>query len=451
MNETPKVKLGFIGLAAMVVGMVVGAGIFNIPQNMAADAGPAAVGLSWIITAMGMLLLVFTFKNLSDSRPELNAGIYEYALRGFGPLAGFLIAWGYWLSAAFANVAYAVMLNDAFGTFFPRLLSHGWITVGFGSALIWIIYLIVINGLKTAKILTTLLAGVKISTIGLIIVLMVMNFRIGTFSAELWSSLTDLAGLGEQVRSTMLVTLWCFVGIEGATVMSGRAARKRDVGRASVAGFFCAWTLYVLVSLLCFGCMARAELAGMNNPSVAYVLRALCGDWGFYFVIISVIISLLGGWLAWSVICGEVPYSAATVGIMPGCFLRLNRHGMPALGLLVSSVIMQLFLMLVAMADDVYLTALNATGMMILPCYLLSGAYLWKIARGSQRLLGIGCTLFCAWMIYAGGLSLFLSTALFYLLGIGFHLRARVERGQPMLSRRLAIAIALLLALAIIF
>lgn len=451
MNEPPKVKLGFIGLAALVVGMVVGAGIFNIPQNMAAAAGPAAVGLSWIITAMGMLLLVFTFKTLSDNRPELSAGIYEYALRGFGPLAGYLIAWGYWLSAAFANVAYAVMLNDAFGTFFPSLLAHGWATVGFGTALIWVIFFIVVNGMKTAKILTTLLAGVKISTIGLIIILMIMNFRIGTFSAEFWSSASDFSSLGEQVRSTMLVTLWCFIGIEGATVMSGRAANKRDVGRASVAGFFCAWTLYVLVSLLCFGCMTRAELAGMTNPSVAYVLRELCGNLGFYFVIISVIISLLGGWLAWSVICGEVPYSAATVGIFPRCFLRLNRHGMPALGLLVSSIIMQLFLMLVAMADNVYLTALNVTGMMILPCYLLSGAYLWKIARGKERLLGAGCTVFCAWLIYAGGLDLFMATALFYLLGIGFHLRARIERGEPLLSPRLAIAIALLLALAIIF
>lgn len=450
MNDTPKVKLGFIGLAALVFAMVVGAGIFNIPQNMAYAAGPWAVMLSWAITAVGMLMLVFTFKTLSDARPELNAGIYLYARRGFGSLAGFLSAWGYWLSAAFANVAYAVMLNDAFGTFFPPLLNHGWITVGFGSLLIWAIYGIAVNGMRTAKLLTTMLAAIKVATILLIIALMAMNFSVGTFSADLWSAAVDFSGLWDQVRATMLVTLWCFVGIEGATIMSGRAARARDVGRASVAGFFAAWSLYVLVSLLCFGCMTRAQLAGLNNPSVAYVLKAICGDWGFYFVIISVIISLLGGWLAWTLICGEVPYAAAKAGIFPRRFSRLNRHGMPAFGLLVSSIIMQLFLTLVAMADNVYLTALSVTGMMILPCYLLSAVYLARISSGRRRLLGVGCSIFCCWMIYAGDLSLLLQTSLFYLLGIGFHLRARVERGLPMLTPRLAAAIALLLAAALI-
>lgn len=450
MDETPKVKLGFIGLAALVFGMMVGGGIFNIPQNMAADAGPAAIILSWIVTAAGMLLLVFTFKTLADTRPDLNSGIYEYARRGFGPFVGFLSAWGYWLSAAFANVAYAVMLNDSFGTFFPELLNHGWITVGFGTILIWAIYFVVVNGMKTAKILTVILAAVKFSAIGLMLLLMALNFHAGTFNPEFWNSLSDISGLGEQVRSTMLVTLWCFIGIEGAAVMSRRAKRLRDVGRASVAGFLAAWILYLLTSLLCFGCMTRAELAGLNNPSAAYVLREICGDWGFYFVIISIIIALLGGWVAWTMICAEVPSTAASRGLFPRSFMRLNRHEMPALGLLVSSIIMESFLVLVAMADNVYLTALNITGMMILPCYLLSGAFLFKIERGPRRLLGFGCTIFCAWMIYAGGIGLFMQTSVFYLLGIGLYLRARVEQGRPMLTRRLAIAIALLLAIAFI-
>lgn len=450
MTPAPKVKLGFIGLAALVFGMMVGGGIFNIPQNMAADAGPAAIVLSWVITAAGMLLLVFTFKTLADTRPDLNSGIYEYALRGFGPFVGFLSAWGYWLSAAFANVAYAVMLNDSFGIFFPRLLDHGWITVGFGSILIWTIYFIVVNGMKTAKVLTIILAVVKFTAIGLMLVLMALNFKAGTFSAEVMGSLTDFSGLWQQMRATMLVTLWCFIGIEGAAVMSRRAKRLHDVGRASVAGFFAAWILYLLASLLCFGCMTRAELAGLTNPSAAYVLRAVCGDWGFYFVIISIIVALLGGWVAWTLICAEVPSTAASRSLFPRSFMHLNRHDMPDHGLLASSLIMEMFLILVAMADNVYLTALNITGMMILPCYLLSGAFLLKVGRGRQRVLGLGCTIFCAWMIYAGGIGLFLQTSIFYLIGLGLYLRARVERGLPMLSRRLAVAITLLLALALL-
>ena len=104
MEENNK-KLGFGALVGIIFGMMVGSGLYNIPQNLAIGAGPGAVALSWIITAAGMLLLVATFKILADRRPELNAGIYQYAKEGFGNFAGFNIAWGYWLCTAFANVA----------------------------------------------------------------------------------------------------------------------------------------------------------------------------------------------------------------------------------------------------------------------------------------------------------------------------------------------------------
>lgn len=446
-------RLGFAGLSALVFGMMVGAGIFNIPQNMAASAGPGAVMVSWVVTAAGMLLLVFTFKMLADRHPELDAGIYQYARVGYGAFAGYLTAWGYWLCTAFANVAYAVMLNDTFGALFPPLLEHGWPTVAFGSVLIWGIFLIVVSGMRTARLLTTVLAGVKIATIILIIVLLAMNVRLGMFSVDFWGLDADLGGLGSQVKNTMLVTLWCFIGIEGAVIMSGRARRSSDVGRAGVTGFFTAWLLYVLVSVFCFGVMTRARLAGLDDPSVAYVLREVCGPWAYWLVIVSVIISLGGGWVAWTLVCAEVPFSAARAGIFPRRFLSLNSRRMPAFGLFVSSVVMQLFLIIVVTADDVYLAALNITGMMILPPYLVSGLFLYKISSGERhrtgRIVGAGCTLFCLWMIYAGGLDLFMETSLFYLAGLYFHFRARHERGlyRMPLSERAGIAILVAAAL----
>ncbi len=437
-KSSPDSLLGFAGLSALVFGMMVGAGIFNIPQNMASQAGLGAVIISWLVTACGMLLLVFTFKMLADRRPELDAGIYQYARVGYGPFAGYLTAWGYWLCTAFANVAYAVMLNDTFGAFFPRLLEHGWPTVAFGSALIWVIFLVVVAGMRTARILTVVLACIKVATILLIIALLAAGARMDMFALDFWGTSEGIGDVGTQIRGTMLVTLWCFIGIEGAVIMSGRARRSRDVGRAGVTGFFTAWLLYVLVSVFCFGVMTRARLAGLDDPSVAYVLREVCGPWAYWLVIASVIISLGGGWVAWTLVCAEVPYSAARVGIFPRRFLRLNRFRMPAFGLFVSSVVMQLFLILVVMADDVYLAALNITGMMILPAYLVSGMFLWRISRGNNRagtLVGAGCTLFCMWMIYAGGLGLFMQTSFFYIAGLGFWLKARHEKGIHRLTR----------------
>lgn len=438
-TDTP-VKLGFWGLTAIVFGMVVGAGIFNIPQNMAAGAGLGAVLVSWVITAVGMILLVGTFKTLADRRPDLDAGIYQYAQAGWGDYTGFNMAWGYWLCTCFANIAYAVMLNDAFGAFFPSMLGSSWSQVIFGSGLIWLMFFVVSNGMKTAKNVNNLLAFIKVAVILVIIVLMFINIRMGMFSRDFWGT-PSLGGMGDQIKSTMLVTLWCFIGIEGAVMMSARARDKRDVGRAGIVGFFGAWLLYILVSVLCFGLMNQAQLAGLQNPSVAYVLRHSIGEWAYYFVIIAVILSLLGGWVSWTLVCAQTPFEAASVGIFPRLFLRLNRHSMPAAGLAISSVIMQLFLLLVVAANDVYLAAISITGMMILPAYLFSALYLWKLTLGQGRLgqlshrrnlrfrlTAVCCTLFCLWMLYAGGIGLLMLTSVFYLCGVPLYIKARREQ-----------------------
>lgn len=466
-------RLGFVGLAALVFGMMVGAGIFNIPQNMALSAGPLATAAAWIITAAGMLLLVSVFRTLSIRQPELNAGLYLYARQGFGAFAGYLTAWGYWLCTAFANVAYAVMLNDTLGALFPPLLDHGWQTLIFGSMLIWFIFFFVITGLRTAALFNTVISIVKIACIFLIIILLCAHFRLDTLTSSILNPQSSIgnADFGTQVKDTMLVTLWCFIGIEGAVMMSGRARSNKDVGKAGVAGFFSAWILYVLVSLLCFGVMTRARLAGLPDPSVAYVLKSTCGQWAYWLVIASVTISLGGGWVAWSLVTAEVPYTAARCGLFPRRFALINRHGIPAFGLFVSSIIMELFLIIVMFSEHLYLTALSVTGMMILPAYLLTSLYLLKstlktrrsilspegacgsdstlLQKRSSLIVPLLSTIFCAWMIYAGGIDLFLRTSVYYLAGLPFLFKARREQHRPFLSRRELAATILLASIAI--
>lgn len=419
-------KLGFWGLTALVFGLMVGVGIFNLPQNMASLASPGAVFIAWMVTGAGILPLVIAFKWLSSHYPRYNAGLYQYAQAGFGNLAGFLIAWGYWLCTAFSNVAYGVMLNDACGSIFPILYDHGWPMVLFGSALIWLMVFIVARGIRTAKFINNLLAAVKISMLLFIILIFFLFFKLDLFRADLWGALDLTEGVGEQVRSTMMVTLFCFFGVEGAVMMSARARRASDVGKAGIAGFLISLVLYLCVSLLCFGLMSRARLAGLHNPSVTYILLDLLGPWAYWLVIGSIIISLLGGWVSWTLIVAQVPYEAALVKILPPVFRRVNRHGMPTFGLIASSVVMEMFLVLVAMADDVYLTALQITGLMIIPCYLFTGMFLWKVAPDFKiRFLAAVTVLFCLWMAYAGGLREMFMTSVFYLAGIGFYIRGR--------------------------
>lgn len=436
-----KDKLGLTGLVALVFGMMVGSGIFNIPQNMAVGAGLGAVMIGWAITATGMLMLVSTFKILSDRHPELNEGIYLYAEKGFGRRTGFFVAWGYWLCACFANIAYAVMLNDTFGAFFPSLLRHGWPTIAFCSSLIWVMYFLISSGMRTSSIIATGAAILKLSVIALIIILLALNIKYETLTSDIWSVGDGLGGITSQVKSTMLVTLWCFIGIEGAVVMSGRARRQSDVGKAGVLGFLAAWILYVLVSVFCFGIMSRAQLAGLEDPSVAYALRSICGQWAYWVVIVAVIISISGGWFAWTIVTAEQPYSAAHHGIFPQWLLKKDGSDSLQKALMASSIIMQAFLFLVVTAEDVYLYALNITGLMVLPAYLFSGLFLVKIARKDYKYglltehakrgyayaltIGVCCTVFCIWMLYAAGIGLLLQAVAFYLIGLPLYKRVK--------------------------
>ena len=407
-------KLGLGGLVAIVFGSVIGGSIFNIAQNMARNAALGPVIAAWLITAAGVFFLVLTFKKLADARPDLRAGIYQYALAGFGRYTGFNMAWGYWLCVVMGNVTYAVMLNDSVGAFFPALMCHSWHMVLFASALIWMMYLLVSQGVKSAALVNNVLAVVKFTCLALIIVVLVICMK----------------------------AIWSFLGIEGAVMMSSRARRHTDVGRATVIGFVLALILYLLVTVLCFGVMTRPELASLPNPSLAYVLDSCAGSWAKWFVIASVIVSLTGGFVAWTLVSAQVPYEAAQVRILPRQFLHLNSKGMPSYGMLVASVAMTLCVILVVTAENVYIAALNLTAMMVLPPYLFCALYLWKFSGtpdGRRRLGGsvavnrfvaAAASVFCLYIMWAGGLALMMVTSLFYLSGIGFFVMARRQQ-QP--------------------
>ena len=106
-------KLMLLPLIALVIGSMIGGGVFNLPSDMSRHASPGAVLIGWIITGIGMLMLAFVYQSLAVRKPELNAGPYAYAKAGFGNFVGFNSAWGYWLSAFLGNVAYAVAIFSA--------------------------------------------------------------------------------------------------------------------------------------------------------------------------------------------------------------------------------------------------------------------------------------------------------------------------------------------------
>ncbi len=423
-------KIGILGLTAMVFGSMIGGGIFNIPQNMAAQSALGPVIIAWVITAIGMLALAFVFKILSEERPDLSIGIYSYAKQGFGSFIGFNSAWGYWLAALAGNVAFAIMLNDSFGHYFPVLLKHGTPTVILGLIFIWFYNFLVLGGIKQAASVNTVTVIIKFIALLVIIIMMIICAHIDWLSIDFWGKQQHLGSIWSQIKAPMLVTLWCFIGIEGAVVISNHAKNPKDVGVATVLGFLIALALYVIVSVLPYAVAQQPELAKLTDPSTAYVLSTLVGPWFVDFVTISVIISVGGAWVAWTILTAQLPYAAATDSTFPKIFSKENSKLVPSASLYISSIVMSIFMVVAVTAKDVYLASINITSVIILPCYLLSAMYLWKISQKKQIFqsnkskcvaalwIGIMATLYCLWLIYSAGLSYLMVASILYAVGI---------------------------------
>src|SRR5689334_18552349 len=178
MSESPgKLKLG--ALVALVVGSMIGGGIFSLPQNMAASADVGAILIGWAITAVGMLTLAFVFQTLANRKPDLDGGVYAYAQAGFGDYMGFSSAWGYWISAWLGNVGYFVLLFSTLGYFFPVFGEGNTVAaIVCASVLLWCVHALVLRGIKEATFINQITTVAKIVPIVLFIVICAFAFRL---------------------------------------------------------------------------------------------------------------------------------------------------------------------------------------------------------------------------------------------------------------------------------
>ncbi|AZY50021.1 basic amino acid/polyamine antiporter [Bordetella avium] len=461
-------KFGLIALIAIVVSSMIGSGVDSLPQNMAEQSAVGPVTIAWLICGFGMYFIAKVFIVLSDLRPDLQTGIYMYAREGFGPFAAFLVAWGYWLMNIFSNVAFAVMVMDTLDYFMPGTFKGGNnlnSLIG-ASILIWGFHVLVLSGSKLAG--TVNVVGTVAKLIPLVIFVgTVVYFLDGSeLTQNVWGhanspSIKPLGSVISQILSPLFVALWCFIGIEGAVALSGRARNTQDVGRATLIGFIISLAICLIVSVIPFGVMNQHALSSLPNPSTAGVMKALTGDWGEWFINVGVLISILTSWLAWTMICAEIPMAAAANGTFPAWFARKNKHGAAASSLWASSWLMQAVMLLVYFANNAWLALLAISSITVLPAYLAASAYLTKLclngeysqrqAKGKRFALIsslIGAA-FCLFMLYASAIEYVAMTPLIITLGVPVFIwaRKRDQRAQPLFSKREAAALIALLLL----
>ncbi|MNC17673.1 putative arginine/ornithine antiporter [compost metagenome] len=213
----------------------------------------------------------------------------------------------------------------------------------------------------------------------------------------------------------MLITLWVFIGVEGAVVVSARARNKNDVGRATLLAVIAALGVYLLVTLLSLGVLARPELAGMRNPSMAGLMVEMMGPWGEIIIAAGLIVSVCGAYLSWTIMAAEVPFLAATHKAFPKIFARQNENNAPSASLWLTNISIQICLVLIWLTGSDYNTLLTIASEMILVPYFLVGAFLLKVStRPLHKAIGLGACIYGLWLLYASGpMHLLLSVVLY--------------------------------------
>ncbi|MEV0285562.1 basic amino acid/polyamine antiporter [Kribbella sp. NPDC050820] len=438
-------KLTFMTMTAMVVGSMVGAGVFSLPRRFAQETGVAGALIAWAIAGTGMLMLAFVFQTLAIRKPELDAGVYAYAKAGFGEYLGFFSAFGYWASACVGNVTYWVLIMSTVGALWSPLGDGDtWVAAALSTVGIWVFYLLIRRGVKEAAIINRIVTVAKLVPI-LVFILIAAIY----LDPQVFADNFNGAGYGslyDQVTGTMLVTVFVFLGVEGASVYSRHAERREDVGRATVLGLLSVLAVFASVTVVSYGILPIEEIAELRQPSMAGVLEAAVGQWGEVFVSVGLIVSVLGAYLAWTMMAAEVLFVAALDDDMPRFLRQSNAADVPTAALLMTTILIQIVLVVTLFSEDAFNFALDLTSALSLIPFLLAAGYALKLAvtretyadapEGHSRELVVGglATIYTAFLLYAAGPKFILLSFIIYAPASVLFVMARREQGRRLFT-----------------
>ena len=332
-------KLGLWMVTALVVGNMIGSGIFLLPASLGPFGGISIVG--WLVSAGGAVLMALVFSRLSR-RVRKSGGPYTFTREGFGDFPGFLVAYGYWISIWTTNAAIAVAFVSYMTVFWPALGENAVLAAGVGLATIWGLTWVNVIGVHTAglvQLVTTVLKIIPLVVIATLGLLYVNASNFVPFNASDQSPLS-------AVTATVALTLWAFLGLESGTTPSEHVREpEKTIPRATILGTLGAATIYILGTVAVMGVIPSAQLAGSNAP-FADAASAMWGSWAGKAVGAGAVVSCFGALNGWLLLQGQIPLAAARDGLFPKKFAVVSKYDTPAFGLVFSSILASLLLMM---------------------------------------------------------------------------------------------------------
>jgi APA family basic amino acid/polyamine antiporter len=404
-----KKQLGLWTSTSLVIGNMIGAGVFMMPATLASFGGISLVG--WVCASIGAFLLSKVFANLSKLLPAADGGPYAYSQNGLGDFAGFLVAWCYLVSVWCTNAAITVSFISAMSTFIPILATNSLLAAFTGLATIWFLTWINSLGILTSgklQLVTTILKIVPIILIGLV-GLFYINWN--NFSPFNTSGTSNFAA----ITATTTLTFFAFLGIECATIPSGSVANSAaTVAKATTLVTLIATVVYILSTVSIMGMIPAAQLKTSVTPFADAAIM-IFGNGAQYWVSAGVAIAAFGALNGYILIQGQLPAAIANDKLFPAIFAKKNNKGVPSIGVIISSVFVSIFMIMnytKGLVAQFQFLILLTTSTIIIPYVFCTASFMIlrlrktfrsSVAKISAILLASLTFVFCIWIMLGLG------------------------------------------------
>jgi APA family basic amino acid/polyamine antiporter len=421
---------GFWTATSLVLGNMIGSGIFYLPASLA-HVGPISI-LGWVITAIGAISLAYIFSKLSLHNPQAG-GPFSHTRQAFGDQMGFFMAWGYWIMAWSSNAAVSLAFVSYLSHFVPILAESKIASFGMATSLIWLTTLLNCRNLKYGGFVQVLTVIIKISP--LIAVALVGWYFIEPQNYVPFNPNFDTPL--SAINAAAAITMWAFIGLESATVPAENVENPgKTIARATLFGTLLGALIYIVITAVVFGLIPTTQLATSNAPFVDAASK-IFGDWVGPIIGFCVLTSIFGGLNGWILLQGQIPYALAKEGLFPKVFSKLSANGTPVFGLVFTSILMTVLMSmnysksLVSQFNNMILigtimtlgTYLSST---IASLKLLKHSYIVKLKPSILIAIFLGSA-YCIWAILGSGLENLAVCFIAYVCGIPVYIYSRWE------------------------
>jgi len=326
----PAHRIGFWTAVALVMGNMIGSGIFLLPSSLAEYRGVGLLG--WIVSAIGSVLLALAFARMSRVRTAVG-GPYAFTRLAFGDLAGFLVAWGYWLSICCGNAAIALACIGYLEPLYPWVTGNPLRSSALAAIAVWLLTGVNLWGIREAGQVQVVTTVLKVIPLVLISFAAVVAFHPAPFAIGESSVRT----IGSELSMAAAMTFWAFGGLESATIPAQNVDDpQRTIPRATVVGTTITAIIYI-VSTIGVMSIVPIEQLKVSTAPFADAAYAFIGPWAALAVAAGAAIACFGALNGWILLSAQMPLAIASDRLFPRLFGVVSKRGTPVWGLLVSS------------------------------------------------------------------------------------------------------------------